>query len=158
VLIQGCNPIPLGEQADDVVNTPGGPAYRANVHQQGVKDFWPPVEINEVTLGENVTVSYRAVINSVAGVARNNIISVRQTGRMGTSNLTLAFSNVPADIKVSQGASGGGLPGTSFQVLTIQLSETILPGNYTFYIDINLNGKDYGKIPCTIGAGQGRLI
>ena len=149
-LTVGCNPIPPGQQPDDVVPTPGGAAYRANVHQQGVKDLWPPIETSEVVLTDNVIVTYRASIVTAAGETRNNIVGVRKAGFHNNPALTLLVSNIHAGIEVKEGEKGGGLPGTANEVLIIEVLKSTLPGEYIFDIGVEFNGKDYGKIPCTI--------
>ena len=150
ILDFGCNPIPLGQQPDDVVITPGGPEYRANVHQQGVRDLWPSIETSVVVLGDNVTVHYRASIVTIAGQTRKNIVAVRKAGVHENLPLKLKVSNIPAGFKVTEGEKGGGLPGTSFQVLVIEIPYVVKPGEYTFDIGVEYDGKDYGKIPCTV--------
>ncbi len=149
-LALACNPIPPGQLPDDVVITPGGPAYRANVQQQGIGNLWSPIVTSEVGLGDNVTVSYRASLVTSAGETRKNIIAVRKAGVLDYRPLTLSISNVPASLKVTQGEKGGGLPGTSYQVLIIEIPYQVTPGQYPFDININFDGKDYGKIPCTV--------
>ncbi|GAI32617.1 unnamed protein product, partial [marine sediment metagenome] len=62
---EGHTPIPIEdwslpavgieEVPDDIVSTPGGIAYRANVHQQGVENPWPPIESSEVVLKSGFT-------------------------------------------------------------------------------------------------------
>ncbi len=52
-------PIPLNtgttpittQSPDDIVITPGGTAYRANVQQAGMANPWPPIQTVEVQLG-----------------------------------------------------------------------------------------------------------
>ncbi len=148
----GCNPSPLGQQPDDIVTTPGGAAYRANVHQQGVRDLWPLIETSEVVLADNVTITYRADIETKAGESRNNIVFLRIPGRhdLGISNLNLSVSNSPSGIEVREGEGGGGLPGTIAQVLIIEISQNVKPGEYSFEIKVEFEGEDYGQLPCTI--------
>jgi hypothetical protein len=53
----------MGEEAsDDIMPTPGGGTYRANVHQQGVDNPWPSIESTDVVLdsgSDTLNVSYR---------------------------------------------------------------------------------------------------
>ena len=143
----------VGEQApDDIVPTPGGVAYRANVHQQGVENPWPPIESVEVELGSGsnaVNVKYRDYIETKAGQTRNNIFYVRRRGGFWDSRLNLYAVDIPSSIKVFQ-EGGGGLPGTLASVLVIEISKDVKPGQYTFEIGVEINGKDYGTVPCTI--------
>ncbi|MFH1032111.1 MAG: hypothetical protein V1767_06085 [Chloroflexota bacterium] len=147
----GCRPVPpAGQQPDDIVPTPGGAAYRANVHQQGIPDFWPPIQITEVVL--NVTINYRSQIETRAGESRNNIIFLRIPGRhdLSSLDLNLSVSNIPAGIQVKEGERTGGLPGTIGKVLVIEISRDVKPGEYTFEINVRFERKDYGQLPCTI--------
>lgn len=153
ILFTGCSPKPSsGQQPDDIVTTPGGMAYRANVHEQGKPDFWPPVEVSTVVLADNVTIYYRSDIETEAGELRNNIVSMGILGRHDLSirDLNLSISNLPAGIAVREGESSGGLPGTIARVIIIEISQEIKPGEYTFEINVEFEGKDYGQIPCTI--------
>jgi hypothetical protein len=50
------------EQPDDVIATPGGLAYRANITQQGVPNKWPPIQTVDVTLtsgSDSMQLDYR---------------------------------------------------------------------------------------------------
>ena len=61
---------------DDIVFTPSGLAYRANVHAAGKKNPWPDIESKKVVLGEGLEtarVSYRDCIEIKAGETRNNL-------------------------------------------------------------------------------------
>jgi hypothetical protein len=76
------------EAPDDIVPTLGGPAYRANVHQQGVENPWPPINTTKVTISssfeaDTVHIRYRDYIETKAGEPRYNIvlISMGKTGR-----------------------------------------------------------------------------
>ena len=67
------------EVADDVIPTPGGIAYRANVHQAGEENPWPSIESTTVQLNSGkseMTVRYRKKIVTQAGEVRNNIFTV----------------------------------------------------------------------------------
>jgi hypothetical protein len=153
----GCRPAPPpGEQPDDIVYTPGGIAYRANVHEQGVTNPWPPIQTSTVVLADNVTITYRADIETKAGEARNNIITLRIPGRLvnDSRDLKLAAGSLPAGIQVKEGEQSGGLPGTIAQVLVVEISQGIKMGEYVFQIDVEFEGKDYGNIPCTIRVVQ----
>jgi hypothetical protein len=98
-------------QADDVVSTPGGLAYRANIHEQGVKNPWPPIESTEVVLGgpPDVTrVSYRDHIETKAGQTRNNIfciylpnVNVNDASFVKPMAVSLKAINLPARINVN---------------------------------------------------------
>jgi len=63
------------EAPDDIMPAPGlGPAYRANIHQQGVENPWPPIEVSEAFLGSGSNeahIYYRNRIETAAGETRN---------------------------------------------------------------------------------------
>ncbi len=152
-LAVGCQ---SGLQPDDIVITPGGSSYRANVIQQGKTNPWPPIQSSTVVLGDNVTITYRADIETRAGESRNNLIFMRIPGRhdLNTSDLNLSASNLPAGISVKEGEAGG-LPGTIAKLLIIEISQDVKPGEYTFEINVQFEGKDYGQLPCTIKVVKG---
>jgi hypothetical protein len=146
-------PAPDEEVADDIIPTPGGLAYRANVHQHGVENPWPPIESTDVVLGgglDALKVSYRDYIKTEAGETRNNIVRIRKEGGLFDRNLALYSVNVPTGITLTDGGRGVGLPATLGAVLVIEISPDVQPGEYSFGIDIEIDGKNYGTIPCTV--------
>lgn len=142
----------MGEEApDDIVGTPGGMAYRANVHQQGVENPWPPIETTEVVLGSGskaVYIRYRDYIETKAGETRNNIFRVRREGGFWEGSLNLYATGIPSSIKLAQNI-GYGLIGTLVAVLVIEAPDAA-PGQYTLEIGLEINGRDYGTVPCII--------
>lgn len=154
------------EQPDDVVGTPGGLAYRANVHQQGVPDRWPPVEMATTTLGSEadpVQIMYRSLIDTKAGQTRNNILYIYlpgvtpgspDFGKSMTSNITAV--GLPPGFSVNpDGTWIGPSPGMRSElVLKIEISRQVEPGVYSLEFDVNINGEDYGKLPCTMKVEQ----
>ena len=149
----GCR---LGQQPDEIVITPGGSSYRANVIEQGKTNPWPPIQSSTVVLGDNVTIAYRADIETRAGELRNNLIFMRIPGRhdLKYSDLNLSTGNLPLGISIKEGEAGG-LPGTIAKLLIIEISQDVKPGEYTFEINVQFEGKDYGQLPCTIKVVKG---
>lgn len=145
-------PMQGGEEAsDDIMPTPGGPVYRANFHQQGVENPWPPIESREVVLAGNVYspgVTYRDYMETEVGESRNNILHINTGGR-GINKLDLYTVDRPAGIEVVEGMCWHG-PGPVAVVLVIEVSQDIAPGQYTFEIGVKINGTDCGTVPCTI--------
>jgi hypothetical protein len=146
----------VGQAADDIVITPGGNAYRANVHQQGVPNPWPSIETVEVPLGSGqdaIYLRYRSDISSTAGQTRNNILTVRKVdARFDTSVnpiISLDTSSNPSGFTFIQD-SAAGLPGTISALLKIAVSSDVQPGQYALKIGLNIDGKDYGSLPCTV--------
>jgi hypothetical protein len=154
-------PLATGEEApDDIVPTPGGLAYRANVHHQGVENPWPPIESTEVVLGSGsdaLNISYRDYIETEAGETRNNIIHVWKEGGLFDSRLRLYSVAVPDGMGLTDGGRGVALPGATGAVLVIEVDPDVAPGQYAFEIGIELDGKDYGTIPCTIEVLEERI-
>jgi hypothetical protein len=134
---------------DDIMTTPGGPSYKANVQQEGTTNPWPPIQTNEVILDDNVHVTYRANIETEAVQTRNNIVYVRTPGQ-NIIDVKLNAGNVPAGMQIDNGMFWKGPPGTIAQVLQVEISKDVKPGQYSLEIDVNLNGKECGQIPCTI--------
>ena len=147
----------MGEEApDDLLPVSCGPAYRANVHQQGVENPWPPIETVEVQVhsgSETIYVRYRDSIVTEAGETRNNIFTVRRESGFleggGLSIFRLYATSIPTGLQLFQDA-GGGLIGTLVSTLVIEVPEDMQPGIYTLEIGIEIEGKAYGTVPCTI--------
>jgi len=141
------------EAPDDFVPTPGGGTYRANVHQGGVENPWLPIESSDVILGsgaDTLKVSYRDFIETEAGEIRNNIIRVTKEGGLFDSELALYSTDVPDGLELVDGGRGVGLPGTLGAILVIEIAPGLNIGKYPLEIGLEINGKDYGTIPCTI--------
>jgi hypothetical protein len=165
-LISACQsgeriPIPVGvlpsptdaEAPDDIVFTPGGAAYRANVHQGGVENPWSPIPIFSANLtkgSETITVYYRPTIDTRAGELHTDIvIVVRESAFLNGEKLALYAVDVPEGINITRGG-GAGLPGSLGVVLVVITEPDVAAGQYTFQIGIEIDGKDYGTIPCTV--------
>jgi len=153
----GCTPTSsAGEEPDDIVYTPGGITYRANVHEQGVANPWPSIQSSTVVRDDNVTITYRADIETRASESRNNIVFIKIPDRYGfdTHNLNLSADNVPDGIHIEEGEGGGGLPGIMAKVLIIEISKGVKPGEYSFEINVEFEGESFGEIPCTLKVVQ----
>lgn len=149
----GSLPPPAGLEApDDIVPTPGGYAYRANVHQMGEPDKWPPIQSANVTLGsgsEALNVNYRDYIETKAGETRNNIIFLWKERGLFDEKLELYSVDVVEGIRLTN-EGGGGRPGILLNVLVVEISPEVAAGQYIFQIGIKVDGKDYGTIPCAV--------
>jgi hypothetical protein len=153
------------EAPDDLVPTPGyGPAYRANVlagRGDGtlVLNPWPRIESAEVTRGtppDTVEIMYRDHIETKAGQTRNNLftthlLDVDDPGESGfgpIEEVILKGVDVPSGITATQDWQQGG---PYFKtLLKIAISPDVQPGEYTFNVNVAVNGKDYGTVPCTV--------
>lgn len=139
-----------GQSADDVVPAPGlGPTYRANIQQQGVRNPWPPIQTDEVALGDGVFLSYRVLIETKRGETRNNIVGVKaRSENAGSPDVNLVITGLSAGIEVKQERLWVG-PSAIKQLLIVEVSRNARPGQYTIHIKVEVNGKDYGEIPAT---------
>jgi len=141
------------QQPDDVVFTAGGLTYRANVFGLAgtTSNPWPTIPSGPgVTLGtgtDAASVGYRSYIETQPGQTRNNIINVQIPGRY--IKVKLEAVNLPDGITAEEGEIGG-MGNTYQQVISFVISSTVQPGQYDFKIDIQIDGKDYGTVPCTI--------
>jgi len=133
-----------GDVYDDIVPTPGGAAYRANVHQVGEENPWPPVETVMVELNGG-WLRYRDHIETGAGETRNNIFTMGLEGGFWEGRLKLYASAVPPGIELSR-SMGGGLPGTLATVLVIEIAPEVAPGQYILEIGLEVEGWDYGIV------------
>jgi len=139
------------EAPDDIIPTPGGLGYR--VGQQGVEHPWSPIDTTKVVISsgfeiDTVYIRYRDYIETKAGESRNNIVYVSM-GNRAVGSLNLYTVNLPAGIEVTEGMRWHG-PGPVAVVLVMDISPDIKTGQYSFGIGIEIDGKDYGTIPCTI--------
>ncbi len=152
-LASGCSshPPPAKDNGnpDDIVTAPGGPVYKANVQQKGVANPWLPIRTKELILGDNISVTYRADIETKAGQTRNIIVYFRTPGQ-NITDIQLDASNIPVGMQITSGMLWNGPPGTIAQVLQVEVSKDMKPGQYSLEIDVNLNGIDYGRIPGTV--------
>jgi hypothetical protein len=146
-------PATMEEAPDDVMLEPGGVAYRANVHHEGEENPWPSIESTVVVLSSGsseIYVRYRDYIETAAGEIRNNIVYVNEPGQpLLDSILSLYSVDAPAGIELTIVARGG-LIGTAAAALAIEVSLDVEPGQYNFEIGLEIDGEDYGTIPCTI--------
>ena len=144
-------PATEGEAPDDIMVTPFGPAYRANFHQAGVVNPWQPIQTVEVALASNTDVAYviyRDYIETKAGETRNNIVIVR-TPDWDIQSLNLYASDIPSGIEIAEKSRWHG-PRIIAPVLIIEISQDVKPGEYTFEINLEIDGKDYGSVTCII--------
>ena len=147
----------VGEEAyDDLVPTPGFPAYRANVHEVGKENPWPHVETVEVELKGSfgkAWLRYRDYIETGAGETRNNILLMGRVGGFDPRAYTMRIEpyavSVPPGIELSQRLSGS-VPGTLATVLVIEIAPEVAPGQYVFEIGLSIQAQNYGTVPCII--------
>jgi hypothetical protein len=149
----GDMPTSTVQSPDDIVFTPGGPAYRANVHQQGVPDTWPsiPGVTSNFTSG-NVTlwVYYRDVIPFKAGESHTDLIEAGGGQAFMNSKLTLLMANVPDGFTVISTQNGMARPGVLDEILLITAGKSVAPGHYQFPIAVEVDGVYLCAVLCDI--------
>jgi hypothetical protein len=163
ILLSGCALTSQGaEQSDDVLNTPAGYAYRANVHQQGTGDVWPEIIEHQVSFnsaGGVVEVTYRDQIQTIAGQTRNNIFALTMPGVTPESpsfqvpmavDVTLKSAAAGFTVAKSQ-AWHGPDPGRRVQVVVkIHVASDLEPNTYPLEFGMKVNGQDYGELRCML--------
>jgi hypothetical protein len=147
------------QQPDDIVITPGGLAYRANVHEQGIPDQWPTIQTTEIVLGtkpDTARIRYRNNIETRAGQTRNSILTITlpnenalQSG-ISAKAVSVNLENPPAGFTLASGQEWHGPGGTSEAVVMIATSSEVKAGQYDIRLAFNINDKDYGYLPCVI--------
>jgi hypothetical protein len=145
---------------DAVVPTTGGLKYEIDVNEEKFDSrSRQHIETGTISLGQDVSVTYRPNIESMESRTKReqesrNIIHVEAPGK-DLQSLSLNLKNVPADIDVFlpcpqdkyykyqawYGSDSADL------VLLIEVYNT---GQFSFDIGIEIEGKEYGSIPCTI--------
>lgn len=137
---------------DDIVIVPGGgPAYRANVHEEGSEITFAAIEIAETYLGtgeDEAHIYYRNYIETAPGETRNNIIKVI-TPDKEISSFLLYADNIPDGITITDGTRWSG-PRSAACVLVIETDRDIVSGKYPLEIGLIINNQDYGTVTCTV--------
>jgi hypothetical protein len=155
---EGNVPNPGNEQAaDDVLPTPGGWAYRANINPDTADNPFPPIDSHNLAIyghGISIYVTFRDYIETKAGETRNNIFSVGRAGDQAVNDpvsgvLRLYLLDTPQGITLTQDV-GGGRPGLLQAVLMIDIAADVAPGLHNLRVGIEIDGKDFGSVPFTI--------
>ena len=134
---------------DDLVVTPGGYAYRGNVHQQGEVNPWPEVATVQATLPIG-TAQYRADITTNAGQTRNDLVTVSSgTFQSGGHTLDIYAGGVPAGITLEQ-SEGAALAGQAGKWVRIVIAANAAPGDYSFSFAVLVDGVFSGALPVTV--------
>jgi hypothetical protein len=134
--------------ADDIVGTPGGLAYRANI--KGPPDTFATITTETKELS-GITIRYRASIETKAGENRNNIFQISLPADRSAKDNTLDFydKGLPEGISVAIAQSFTS-PNRIEAVLVFTIAPNVAPGKYSFDIGIKLNGRDLGTLDCII--------
>jgi len=141
------------EQPDDVIATPGGLAYRANITQQGVPNKWPPIQTVDVTLtsgSDSLQLNYRATIETKAGQTRNNIFRLYGTDILTMQGVSVVFEpvNLPSGLVANEAQTS--ISPTTTAAMNIEISPQVKPGSYTIQVSVQIGGKDYGQVTSTV--------
>lgn len=109
------------------------------------------VGFKAVNLGVDANVfnvGYRNYIETPAGKTRNDIFSIHKDGS-DEYNVLLTVVGLPTGI-VAYGPAAGVVGNTWEAAFSFVISSDIKPSQYDFKIDIQIDGTDYGTVPCTI--------
>jgi hypothetical protein len=143
------------EAADDIVFTPDGGAYRANVQETGKTNPWPLVPVGVIywTKGKDtISALYRPDIETVAGESHTDMILVsgEQPFDSSKGKIELYSANVSPGITITDSRTDLKRAGAAGTVLVVAISPQMAPGEYGFNVGIILDGKDYGTVPCKV--------
>jgi hypothetical protein len=142
---------------DAVVPTADGLKYEINVNPDKFDSRSQPVETETVSLDADISVTYRPDIElreSRRESEARNIIHVAAPGR-DMQSLRLNLKNIPAELdvvlpypqdKYYEYQAWHGTDSAE-QVLLIEAYNT---GQFSFDIGIEIEGQEYGTIPCTV--------
>jgi hypothetical protein len=134
----------------DIIFTTGGLAYRANVTTSPIPNPWPHItEDYWTTLGsgkDTAYIRYRNYILTNSNQTRNDIFRILIPGR--DIHAVLKVTNSHAGIISNTGPSGNFADWEG--VISFLVTPLVKPGQYSFNINVQIDGKDYGMIPCTI--------
>jgi len=94
--------------------------------------------------------NYRAFIETKAGETRNNILWLYGTSISAKMGKAVVFTpeNLPSGIATNLEQTA--ISPVTKAVMEISISAQVSTGEYTFNIRVEIDGKDYGQVPCTI--------
>jgi hypothetical protein len=124
---------------DDIDPTPGGLSYIGNGYEYGKMSEWKKVETVDVAVAGNIHIVYRNYIETKAGEVRYNIIYT------GYQAVHLKLAGETSDIQVME----VGTPPKE-NVLMIVIPPQVKPGDYSFGLQVFVNGQYKGVLPCVI--------
>ena len=149
------------EAYDDIIPTPGGWAYRGNVHQEGVPDKWPTVQTivkNLFTVKGNISLYFRDWIVTKAGEERNEIFIVLNISQSSVNNtIELSAVHLPDGITLGN-YDTAFLPGLAEASFAIYIAPEVTPGGYNIYINVTFNDIDYDTVICHVIVADGAEI
>ncbi len=145
------------EQADDVVASPGGLAYRANVHPEGMAGSWTLVQTSTMNLGtppDLVQITYRDEIETKAGETRHNIFTIvaanAVSGNAAPPLVAISAFMVPELMTVLVTDNWSGPSGWSEIAFSITVSPDAKPGVYAIAYEAKIDGRVPYLLPSTI--------
>ncbi len=145
------------EQADDVVASPGGLAYRANVHPQEMAGSWPLVQTSTMNLGtppDLVQITYRDEIETKAGETRHNIFTIvaanAVNGNTAAPQVAISAFMVPELMTALATDNWSGPSGWSEIAFSISVSPNAKPGVYSIAYEARIDGRVPYLLPCAI--------
>jgi hypothetical protein len=139
--------------ADDVMPTPGGYAYRADVNEGGTINSWPPIGVMPYTLGtgdDAINIVYRGFIKSKAGETRYNIVTAYTVKGFSDNDKIVLYSDLRPEGTELSVSSTWESPSALQSVMALKISPQAERGRYTFSITIGIGDKIYGEVPCIL--------
>jgi len=126
--------INIREAADDIVDTPGGPTYRARVSGQG-EELWPPVEEQTVALGvQGVQLDYRDFVEMETGQCKGILFTLH------TAGTELENKKVNYTVGVIEGDTLAPLPEEPLEIVEMWTYDS--PPHQTSPVTVILIGTD----------------
>jgi hypothetical protein len=154
--------INIREAADDIVYTPGGPAYRAQVHGPDMEE-WPPVEEQTVTLGtQGVQLDYRDFVEMETGQCKGILFTLHTAGTELENkkiNYTVglleegAFKPLPEPLEIVEMWTYDSPPHQTSPVTVILIDTCGMDSTYEFNLGVQLEAEGIGvigRVPLTI--------
>ena len=157
------------QQPDDVVRTQDGYAYRESAFGNGVSIGSMTISEHTVVFvvdGRTLQLTYRNVIETVAGATRNCIVTLRLVSDVATqrtsTRLSLRLSVVAGSVGLTLAPgepNWGPDPRSLVQVpMRIHVASSAKPGEYPVTLAAKVDGVLVGELPCEITVVAGARI
>ncbi len=154
--------ISVRASADDIVETPDGPAYRTRVSSQG-EEPWPPVEEQTVTLGvQGVQLDYRDFVEMKTGECKGILFTLHTSGtELENKNINYtvgmiednALKPLPEPLEIVEMWTYDSLPHLSSPVTVILIGTCGMNYPDEFNLGVQLEAEGIGvigRVPLTI--------
>ena len=159
LIFTACNSV-KPEANDAIYQTPDGIAYIANVSGAAPKHLGPPIQSVDVIFlkGANTAdISYRNYMkqppanrNDIFNIGFSNEPQNNSIPNLSNGSIVLKVIGLPDGITANVGS---GAPNELFswqQLIQFMITTNVKLNMYDFKIDVQINGTDFGTLPCTI--------